>query len=187
MKKNGKAKILDAAFQLFSEKGFDGVGIREIASHAGLSNPALYQHFKSKHELGAALYLSCYEAQNNELNKRLKPDMSPFESLDTFIDTAVFLHKRTPSPLLYLEKMQGQFGAIAREAFGDDAVTRRLHKWILTGQNAAIIRDDVPVSMLTGLIIGQITMWALLSDMKLAPRHGAASSMKLLMRSALNS
>lgn len=185
MKKNGKQRILDAAFQLFSKKGFDAVGIREIADHAGLSNPALYQHFKSKQQLGEALYLACYQDQNNELNKRLKPEMSPLESLEAFIDTAVFLHKRTPSPLLYLEKMQGHFGVVAREAFGDDATTRRFHRWIVDGQRAALVRDDVPASMLTGLVIGQITMWAILSDMRLAPKRGAASSMKLLMRSAL--
>ncbi|MEL7452075.1 MAG: helix-turn-helix domain-containing protein, partial [Pseudomonadota bacterium] len=108
MKKDGKQKILDAAFLLFSDRGFDAVSIRDIADQAGLSNPALYQHFKSKLELGEALYLSCYQDQNDELNRRLKPEMSPLEKLDTLIDVAVFLHKRTPSPLLYLEKMQGQ-------------------------------------------------------------------------------
>lgn len=186
MKKDGKQKILDAAFLLFSDRGFDAVSIRDIADQAGLSNPALYQHFKSKLELGEALYLSCYQDQNDELNRRLKPEISPLEKLDTLIDVAVFLHKRTPSPLLYLEKMQGQFGLKARETFAEEALTRRMRHWLLEGQKQKLIRDDVPVSMLAGLVIGQITMWAIQSDLKLAPKNQAAAHMKRLTRSAIS-
>lgn len=187
MKVNGKQRILDAAFQLFSEKGFDAVGIREIADQAGLSNPALYQHFKGKQELGEALYLSCFQKQNDELNRRLKPNMSVFDKFDTYIDTAVWLHKQTPSPLLFLEKMQGNFGLMAREAFGEEALTRRFQNWIIEGQETGAIRKDVPIPILTGLMIGQITMWAIMSDLSLAPKRGAATAMKRLMRSALAS
>ena len=186
MNSSGKERILNAAFQLFLEKGFDAVGIREIADHAGLSNPALYQHYKSKRELGEALYLSCYQRQNVELEKRLKPGMSVFERFDAFIDVAILLHKETPSPLLFLEKLQGDFGTVARGAYGEDAVTRRFRSWIVEGQKAGIVRKDVAVPMLVGLVIGQITLWALMSHLSLAPKRGAASAMKRLTRSALS-
>lgn len=46
-----KEIILDAALTLFSEKGYDGVGVDEIAAKLGMKGPALYYYFKGKDAL----------------------------------------------------------------------------------------------------------------------------------------
>ncbi|MDO4484497.1 MAG: TetR/AcrR family transcriptional regulator [Clostridia bacterium] len=46
-----KERILDAALTLFSEKGYDGVGVDLIAANAGLKGPSIYKHFKGKEEI----------------------------------------------------------------------------------------------------------------------------------------
>jgi AcrR family transcriptional regulator len=48
-------QILDAAAQLFFERGFDAVGVDEIGRSAGVSGSAIYRHFTSKDEILAAL------------------------------------------------------------------------------------------------------------------------------------
>ena len=48
-----RAAMLDAASRLFRERGFDGVGIPEIARAAGLTHGAFYTHFASKDALGS--------------------------------------------------------------------------------------------------------------------------------------
>jgi TetR/AcrR family transcriptional repressor of nem operon len=45
--------LLGAASRLFRDKGFDKVGIAEIAAAAGLTHGAFYTHFASKDELCA--------------------------------------------------------------------------------------------------------------------------------------
>jgi AcrR family transcriptional regulator len=50
-----RAAILDAAVRLFSERGFRGTTTRALADAVGVSEPVLYEHFKSKHELYAAI------------------------------------------------------------------------------------------------------------------------------------
>jgi AcrR family transcriptional regulator len=47
--------ILDAAIQLFSERGFRGTTTRELAAAVGVSEPTLYQHFATKSELYSAI------------------------------------------------------------------------------------------------------------------------------------
>ncbi len=47
--------IIEAAMQLFSEKGFHGVSIDDIVQEVGVSPALLYQHFKSKEELYEAV------------------------------------------------------------------------------------------------------------------------------------
>lgn len=50
-KKATSEKIMDAAIELFSKNGFDGVTTEEIAAEAGFSEKTLFRHFKSKQNL----------------------------------------------------------------------------------------------------------------------------------------
>ena len=50
-----RARILDAALELFSEHGFDGTTLQQIADRLGFTKAALYYHFRSKDDLLQAL------------------------------------------------------------------------------------------------------------------------------------
>ncbi len=49
-------KILDVAFRLFSEKGYDHTTIQDIVDGLGMSKGAVYHHFKSKEDILDHLY-----------------------------------------------------------------------------------------------------------------------------------
>lgn len=55
MKGNTKEKILDAALLMFSQNGYSGTNMRELAQSLGLSKAALYKHFESKEDIWNAL------------------------------------------------------------------------------------------------------------------------------------
>lgn len=46
-----RRKIIEAATELFAEKGFHGTGVAEIGQRADVQRGALYYHIKSKEEL----------------------------------------------------------------------------------------------------------------------------------------
>jgi AcrR family transcriptional regulator len=46
-----RAAIVDAAIQLFSERGFRGATTRELAAAVGVTEPVLYAHFETKRDL----------------------------------------------------------------------------------------------------------------------------------------
>jgi TetR/AcrR family transcriptional regulator len=50
-----RERILDAAEEIFAERGFDGATLRDVAARVGLRNPSLYNHFDSKDALYAAV------------------------------------------------------------------------------------------------------------------------------------
>ena len=52
---NARNRILDAAFALFSEKGFTATSMRDIADAVGIKAASLYNHFAGKRELFDAL------------------------------------------------------------------------------------------------------------------------------------
>ena len=45
---DNRSKILESAITLFASRGFDGVGVQEVADAAGLKKPTLYHYFGSK-------------------------------------------------------------------------------------------------------------------------------------------
>lgn len=56
-----KAKIERAALTLFSERGVDGVSIKEIASYAGISDGGMYRYYPSKYKLAETLMLAIHK------------------------------------------------------------------------------------------------------------------------------
>jgi AcrR family transcriptional regulator len=50
-----RESILKAAMALFAEKGFRGTTTRQLAAAAGVTEPVLYRHFQTKHDLYCAI------------------------------------------------------------------------------------------------------------------------------------
>ena len=46
--KTTKEKIFDVSLDLFSQKGFDAVSVREIAREVGIRESSIYNHYKNK-------------------------------------------------------------------------------------------------------------------------------------------
>lgn len=57
MAKQGKERIIAAAFQLFLKKGYQSVSLKDIITESQLSKGAIYHHFDSKY----AIYLAALE------------------------------------------------------------------------------------------------------------------------------
>jgi AcrR family transcriptional regulator len=56
-----RERILDVALDLFTDQGFDGTSMREIAEQLGISKPAIYYHFASKDEILMALHMRLHQ------------------------------------------------------------------------------------------------------------------------------
>ncbi len=55
MAKDTKERILEAALDMFSQKGYDGTNIRELTASLGLVKSSMYRHFQSKEDIWNAL------------------------------------------------------------------------------------------------------------------------------------
>jgi TetR/AcrR family transcriptional regulator, transcriptional repressor for nem operon len=52
---NTREQIVQAGLKCLQEKGFNGVGVQDITSSAGVPKGSFYNHFDSKEALGAAI------------------------------------------------------------------------------------------------------------------------------------
>jgi AcrR family transcriptional regulator len=57
-REEARKKVLEAALDVFKEKGYFGSTMEDIAGKLGISKGAIYQYFDSKEELLASLYTS---------------------------------------------------------------------------------------------------------------------------------
>ena len=64
--RNGKERILDAAEQLFAQRGFYGVSLRDITQAAGVDVALVGYHFGGKRELFTAVFERRAEVLNRE-------------------------------------------------------------------------------------------------------------------------
>ena len=55
MANDTKERILTAALEMFSQKGYEGTNIRELSASLGLVKSAVYKHFESKEAIWNAL------------------------------------------------------------------------------------------------------------------------------------
>jgi TetR/AcrR family transcriptional regulator len=86
---SSREKILEVAEALFAQRGFNGVGLREVADAAGLGKSSLFHHFRSK----AQLYFEVLRQVLRRIDGRLAPVLaapgSPSEKLDRWLDALV--------------------------------------------------------------------------------------------------
>ena len=83
-----KDRILDSALTLFSEKGYDGVGVDLIAEKAGLKGPSLYKHFKGKEEILDALIGKVGTYYEENFGSEMNPGDIP-SSMEKLIESSL--------------------------------------------------------------------------------------------------
>ena len=66
-----RERIVEAAVEVFTEKGFEGASTREIARRAGANQGLITYHFHSKEELWRAAANSIFERLGGQLAERL--------------------------------------------------------------------------------------------------------------------
>lgn len=127
-----KDKILSVAINLFSQKGYSGVSIREITREVGIKESSLYNHFKSKDEIITTIF----ESFRSEFAKTLPP-IEKLEKILTSASTQEFFEQgfenfkmHIDNPIneklwrvLYIEHFRNP---LAREIFLNDIIKKTL-------------------------------------------------------------
>ena len=83
-----KDRILESALTLFSEKGYDGVGVDLIAENAGIKGPSLYKHFKGKEDILDALIEKAESYYQQNFGTAQNPGKTP-ASMDELVELSL--------------------------------------------------------------------------------------------------
>lgn len=81
-----KEKILETALELFSQRGYDGVSVRDIAREVGIRESSIYNHFDSKRAIFDGIVDFCVQQsevyfRQSELPFNVGDDASLYEGI----------------------------------------------------------------------------------------------------------
>ena len=128
MAKDTKERILAAALELFSQNGYAGTNIRELAGSLGMGKSSMYRHFESKEEIWNTLLdelIAYYEARFGS-PERLPPVPDSPEGLTAMTLRMVDFTVRDET-VIKTRKM------LTIEQFRDDRARALATKYFLTG------------------------------------------------------
>ncbi len=160
-------RILDAALEVFSERGFEGATVRQIAAKVGVTDPALYSHFKGKKEIFEALMKEAgpdllATIAGGERLGQLPARTAILEMFGAIVDAWATPRARAFTSLILRMGPDGISNALKD-------VSARLQPVFNAWQMRGELRADVPVDVAIWQVIGP------LSTLRLTYMHGDAS------------
>jgi TetR/AcrR family transcriptional repressor of nem operon len=168
-------ELLEAATRLFRERGFDKVGIAEIAAAAGLTHGAFYTHFESKETLCAEVIAHTAARSDTALDST----GSWRASVEAYLSPKHVRDRATGCPLAALGGDVPRESDTIKTAFSDalgrsiDAVAARLE------QEAGPSRREDAIEALATMV-GALVLARTASSTKLRDEILSAAKAKLL-------
>nr|HOO47142.1 TetR/AcrR family transcriptional regulator [Deltaproteobacteria bacterium] len=81
-----KDRILDAAEEIFSSRGFDGTKVQEIATAAGVNKAMLYYYFKDKDDLLISVIGRIIQGIGEAIPQYFADSEDTVENIEAFLD-----------------------------------------------------------------------------------------------------
>jgi AcrR family transcriptional regulator len=112
---DNRAKILDCSVRLFSERGYDAVGVQEIADAAGIKKPTLYHYFGSKEGLLRTLLNEGFVPLFEQLDSAAEYHRDVISTLQKIANT--YFDFARENPLLYRMQLMMWFTPSGSDSF----------------------------------------------------------------------
>lgn len=143
-----KEAILTAALIEFSEKGYSGARVDEIARRAGVSKPLIYDYFGDKDAVYAAALREAYVRIRLEEGKLNLDELAPIEAIETLVRFTIKHYRENPwfISMLNTENLRGGVTIRQLDGMSDVQITllKQLERVVARGVKDGVI--DVGIS-----------------------------------------
>ncbi len=102
MRKNKKQEIVSATVRLVARQGVNGTSIRQIATAAGVTEGALYRHFKGKDDLCQQAYFAIVADMASRKEKIAASDLPTEEKICEWIRVSYDYYDQFPDAFAYV-------------------------------------------------------------------------------------
>jgi AcrR family transcriptional regulator len=165
-------RILKAAAKEFSEAGFAGARVDEIANSAGVNKATIYYHIGDKQALYAQVVHDLFGNVVAQFNRNITAAQSPENQLKLFIQTVAGMVDRHPELAAIMLREQASGGKHFPEMVAQDLarILGILTEILDDGVRAGTFIETVPL-IVHMMIIGAIVFFKMSSPIraKLAP------------------
>jgi len=176
-----KQQIAQAAMEIISEEGLHNLVMVKIAKRVGVTDAALYKHFRSKNEMLLYMIEELEKSMINRFLERMGQIQDPIEQLYNLLSFQFeFIEENKGIPrIIFSESLQQQNKAIKVKISNLLANYLQIIKEILkaakkNGQIGEEINIDSAAAIFIGMIQSSVIFWAL-SDFSYSLREKQAS------------
>lgn len=161
------ARILKAATREFSEAGFAGARVDEIARSAGVNKATIYYHIGSKQALYSEVVQHLSGNTVEQLNRNLMTARSPEDKMKQFIQTVADLVDLHPEFAAILLREQASGGKNFPEILAQDLarILGLLTEILDNGVTAGIFKKTEPLIIYL-MIVGTIVFFKMSSPIR---------------------
>jgi AcrR family transcriptional regulator len=159
-----RARVLDAAVELFAQQGYDGTSVSQVITRAGVAKGGFYHHFASKEALLYEVYGDLIGRQLEGMDAILKQDLPPAETLRALIHDLVSSTAASAGPALVFWREMNRLGdertaqyRRARRRY-HDTVRRLIREAQATGRFAAVAGADTVTFTIFGFV-NELPLW----------------------------
>lgn len=150
-----ESQMYETAARLFSQRGFAGTSLQDIADAMGITRPALYYYVKSKDELLAKLVAEITEGSTAQILALARdPGLDPVEKLSRIAHMMAYDRAIQPMQFLLLERSEGDLSADSAKVHEDNkrAMLRCMVELVNEGIEAGQFRPVNPRSAALAVI-----------------------------------
>jgi len=160
-------RILKAATKEFSEAGFAGARVDEIANSAGVNKATIYYHIGDKQALYAQVVHHLFGNAVGQFNRNITAAQSPEEQLKAFIQTIAGMVDQHPELAAIMLREQASGGKHFPEIVAQDLaqILGILTKILDDGVRSDIFIKTVPF-IVHMMIIGAIVLFKMTSPIR---------------------
>jgi len=151
-------QLLDTAESLFSQKGFDGTSVRDIAEAAGINTAMISYYFGSKEKLMEAIFERKSLNIKEKVADLLKDDsLDPLEKMYSLVDMYIegILSRKTFHRILLCEQIVNQNPSII--SLVGKMKTKNseyINDLIKVGQKKGMFKKNIDIPMMTNTLMG---------------------------------
>ena len=162
MKTERQIEITKVALELISEKGIQGLTIKNLAKKIGITEPAIYRHYDSKTDILIAV-LDLFKQNTEQLfEKELKNSGKAIDKIEHLFTKHFSSFSATPSlvSVIFSEEIfRNEPVLISKIAEIIDKNDKILTTIIVDGQKSGEIRSDIEANYLSTIIIGTLRLF----------------------------
>ncbi|WP_301922077.1 TetR/AcrR family transcriptional regulator [Ferruginibacter sp.] len=154
-------QIIETAERLFSEKGFDGTSVRDIADEAGINVAMISYYFGSKEKLMEALFELRVGTVKMRIESLIKDEsLTPLEKVNILIDEHI---ERNMQKQCFHKIMVGVQVTIKNPAILKAANNIKLRNAVVVtelikeGQKKGVFKKKVDVVLMLNTMIGTVS------------------------------
>lgn len=159
-----KGDLLKASLTLFAAKGYDAVSVRDIAKEAGVSEAALYKHFKGKDDMALYIFKAILTDYTGRLKNIDSDATGAVAKLCRIAEITYDLYREYPAEIRFALLSQYSFWDMVEEELKPHFVMRKiLEKGMQEGE---IPQQEVYlwISVYTGVMLEPLNQYPYFHD-----------------------